>query len=156
MIDPRRKNRLHCVLEAVITSSEPFETTSTGSLQGDRAKAEDNLAGATIDPPGHTVFSNFFAAGFLSSCSGRVRAWISVLCLLHQKKGDLDERSGVHLDSGQKLGELMLASSVALKIVSSVEPCTLASEDHASHDARTTESSKIFELTRVFFSLCFL
>ena len=44
----------------------------------------------------------------------------------------------------------MLALSVALKIVSSVEPCMLASEDHASHDARTTEANKIFKLMRAF------
>ena len=97
------------------------------------------------------MFSNFVAAGFLSSCSGRVRAWVSVLGVLHQKKGEFDEGSGVHLDSGPKLGELMLAPSGALKIVSSIEPCMLASEDHASHDARTTEAGKIFELVRVFF-----
>ena len=129
MIDPRRKYSLHCVLEAVIISSEPSETTSTGNFQGDRAQADDNLTGDTIHPatPGHTV-----AVGFLSSCSGRVRAWISVLGVLHQKEGKFDERS-VHLDSGQKLDELMLAPSAALKIVSLIEPCILASEDHASH-----------------------
>ena len=64
MIDPRRKNRLHCVLEAVVTSSEPSETTWTGSFWGDRAKDEENLAGATIDPPSNNrlccVFSSFF------------------------------------------------------------------------------------------------
>ena len=46
----------------------------------------------------------------------------------------------------------MLAPSGALKIVSSIGLCMLASEDHASHDARTTEASKIFELMRAFFS----
>ena len=72
-----------------------------------------SLAPRLIHParPGHTVFSYFFAIGFFSSCSGRVRAWVSVLGVLHQKKGEFDEGSGVHLDSGQKLGELMLARS---------------------------------------------
>ena len=63
---------------------------------------------------------------------------------------EFDERSGVHLDSGQKLGEPILAPSVALKIVSSIEPCMLASEDHASHDTLMTEASNIFELMRAF------
>ena len=53
-IDPRRKNRLHCVLKAVITSSGPSETTSTGSFWSDRAKADDILADATNDPPSST------------------------------------------------------------------------------------------------------
>ena len=65
MTDPRRKNRLHCVLKAVITSSEPFETRSTGSLQGDRAKAHDILADATIDPLSNTR-------------PHRVRSWLSL------------------------------------------------------------------------------
>ena len=39
----------HCALEAVITSSKLFETTSNGKFQGDRAKAEDNLVGDMID-----------------------------------------------------------------------------------------------------------
>ena len=43
------KNMLHCALEAVITSSRLFETTSNGKFQGVRAKAEDNLGGDMID-----------------------------------------------------------------------------------------------------------
>ena len=117
MIDQTSNNKLHCVLEGVM-SSEPFETTSTESFTR----------------PGHTVFSKFFATGFLLSCNGRVRAWISVLGVLHLKRGEFDEPSGVHLDSGEKLGEVMLVPSGALKIVSSTEPCMLASEDHASRD----------------------
>ena len=66
--DPRRKNRLHCVLEAVITSSVPFETTSSGSFTGDRAKAEDNLAGDKTDLKQQQAFlcpQNFFEAELL-------------------------------------------------------------------------------------------
>ena len=84
---------------------------------------------------GFSVSSNVFAAGFLSRSHGSIRIWISVLAVQHQKKRELDELSGVHLDSGEQLGELMFASSGALNIVSSTELCMLASEDHASHDA---------------------
>ena len=61
-----------------------------------------SLAPRLIQPTRKTVLLCFFAAGFLSSCSGRVRAWVSVLGVQHLKKGELDELSGVHLDSGQK------------------------------------------------------
>ena len=144
MMDPTSNNRLHCVLEAVITSSEPCETISTESFIGDRAQAEDNPTCDAIDP--HRNTRPHSVLKFL-------RSWLPLeLAVQHQKKGDLDELSGVHLDSGQKLGEPMLAPSGTLKIVSSTDLCMLASEDHASHDARTTEAGKIFELMRAFFA----
>ena len=51
---------------------------------------------------------------------------------------NFDEFSGVHLNSDQKLGELMLAS-----------------EDHASHDTWTKEASKICELMLAFSAAIF-
>ena len=65
-IDPRRKYKLHCVLEAVITPSKIVETTSRRSFHGDRAKPEVTLAGDTIDPK-RKKKQSFFAT-VITSC----------------------------------------------------------------------------------------
>ena len=107
LIDPTSNNRLHCVLGAVIISSEPFETTSTGSFIGDRAQAEDNLTCATIDP--HRNTRPHSVLKFL-------RSWLPLeLAVQHQKKGDLDELSGVHLDSGKNSASRCSLLPVPLK-----------------------------------------